>query len=271
MERVSTPNMPKPKVLPLKAIFSLAFSLDLFAIAILPLQAFASLPRDTEYQVAQYKPPQGLGAPNITAGGGSRSICEEEPQHKEDFLTALIPKLSKDNNWALTLESNPDFFVYVPKTIARTAEFTIRDQDDATDIYRTKINISGEAGIININLPQNVAQLEVGKNYRWYFSLKCDPQNRRKDAYVQGWITRIEPNSLNATLASQLQKATLRDRYKLYAENGIWYEALASLIELRREEPNDTTLTNEWKKFLESAGLSELANFPITQLSSSRN
>lgn len=266
--------MPKSKVLPLKAVFSLAFCLDLFAIAILPLQAFASFPSEIEYQVAQYKPPQNLGSPSITAGAGSRAICEDDQdrqQHKKDLVTALIPQLNRDNNWALTVEANPNFFVYVPKTIARSARFTINAPDDASQVYQTKINISGEAEIISVKLPKDVAQLEIGKNYRWYFALICDPKNRRRDAYAQGWISRIEPSSINVSLTTQLQAATLRDRYKLYAENGIWYEALASLVELRQEQPNDTTLTTEWKKFLESAGLSELANFPITNLSSSRN
>lgn len=247
--------------------------LDLASIPVLTSQAIASSNvaqtsvRRQANEVAQYVPPRGLGAPSITAGGGTRSGgCEqEEPIGQQP--TALIPNLDNpEDNWALTVEANPEIFVYLPRTSVRTAKFVLKDED-YKQIYKTDVTISGQAGIGSISLPKNVS-LAVGKSYHWYLVILCNPNSEADYLAVEGWIYRKEKDS---SLASQLQNAAERDVPKVYQRNGIWYEAVSSLAQLRRKNPNDTTLASEWKKLLESAGLKELESFPIvTALQTSR-
>jgi len=50
-----------------------------------------------------------------------------------------------------------------------------------------------------------------------------------------------------------------------YARNGIWYETLATLAEMRRLAPNDSRLTTEWTQLLQSQGLESIADQPLVQ------
>lgn len=257
-----------------KGIFSFSLILELGIVTMMPLQASAFSPANQKPvthaetgAIAQYIPPQGLGAPPATAGGTRSGSCPEVKENsKSQSLTALIPTLASSAKLGLTVAGHPQFFVYVPETAAKTAEFVLKDENE-NDVYRTTFAISGERGVVNFSLPKNIAPLEIGKNYHWYFSVVCNPRNRRRDISVDGWSRRIK---LNSTLANELQRVAPHDRPKLYAQAGVWHEALSELAQLRREAPHDLTLATEWKKLLESAGLKQIADSPIT-LTASRD
>jgi hypothetical protein len=103
-----------------------------------------------------------------------------------------------------------------------------------------------------------VAPLEIGKRYRWYFSvLNPKKQNEVLDG-VDGWVQR---ESLNLTVQSQLEKATLPQRVALYAANGMWYEALTAASELRRTDAN----SNDWSALLQAVGLDDVVSEPILE------
>lgn len=247
--------------------------IDLASISVLGSQAIASsnvnqtAVRRQANEIAQYVPPRNLGAPSITAGAGSRSGGCEQDESTGHVPTALLPNLDNpESNWALTVEANPEFFVYLPRTSARTAKFILQDRD-SNKISETNVAISGQAGIASISLPKTTS-LAVGKYYRWYLVIVCDPNAEEDSLAIEGWIYRQEKNS---SLTSQLQNAKERDVPKVYQRNGIWYEAVSSLAKLRRQNPNDTALALEWKTLLESAGLKALESFPIvTALQPSR-
>lgn len=252
-----------------KTVFSIALTLELSIIAVQSSQVLALSqlsPKEVQSlgvdRVAEYIPPAGMGTPP-TSGGGTRSplsvSCPEDKENKGQYLTALVPTLTPSTNLALTVAAHPQFFVYMPETSARTAEFVLKDENE-NDVYRQTLSISGSPEIVNLSLPKTVAPLKIGKNYHWYFSLVCNPGNRRRDVYVDGWSQRTE---LSPNLAVQLQKATPSDRPNLYAQAGIWHEALSTLADLCREAPNAPTLAAEWKKLLESAGLKQIADLPI--------
>lgn len=211
-------------------------------------------------EVAQYIPPADIGVPDGRSSGGSRGgKCELDESIPGPPLSALVPA---EGQWRLTVEGRPEFFVYIPQSSAQTAEFVLKDANQK-NVYRTTFPLSGKAEIIRIILPQNVSALERGKKYYWYFTVFCNSQNRRSNPFISEWIQRTEIKSPNAV---QIEKASLLDRANFYAKNGIWHDALTTLAESRRQNPNDATLVNEWKKLLESAGLQEFSNVPITLL-----
>lgn len=247
-----------------KAAVSITVTLDLLAINLLPTLA---LPTQNQTkgivninQVAQFMPPRGIGAPSRTAGGGSRDTgCGNSEEISGSPLRALVPSLPESNNWAVTVAANPQFFVYVPKSSARNAEFALKDEDQ-NDVYRTKLPISGQEEIIEIRLPENTS-LQVGKRYSWYFSMFCNTRDRSQNPSINSWSLRTE---LNSNLSAKIKQAAPIERYKLYAQNGIWHEAVATLAEERRKNPADSTLASEWKKLLESAGIKNLVDAPFT-------
>jgi hypothetical protein len=103
-----------------------------------------------------------------------------------------------------------------------------------------------------------VAPLEIGKRYRWYFSVLNPKKPAEVLDGVDGWVQR---ESLNLTVQSQLEKATLPQRVALYAANGFWHEALTAASELRRIDGN----SNDWAALLKAVGLDDVASEPILE------
>ena len=195
---------------------------------------------------AQFKPPN-LGAPRTTAGGAVRSgSCLTEKMS----LMALVPP----TKIALTTEAHPTFFFYLPKTVAQSAEFVLKDVDDK-DVYRAKVPLS-KTGLVSFRLPEDAPALEEGKDYQWYFNVICKPSDRLQDSFITAWVQRVKPNE---TLAQSLKTAATRQRPNLFAQAGIWQDTLTTLAELRRANPTDASLMSEWDALLKSQGLSQVA------------
>jgi hypothetical protein len=191
-------------------------------------------------------PPEG--APGQGRGGaGSRNpICDLELP-----LTALIPL----RYFGLTTES-PTFWFYVPypSTIGYSVEFLLEDRDSAKkdnepqEIYKQTFPLQATPGIINIRLPERI-KLDSDKDYQWKFSVIVNPEDRNDDCFVYGGVRQI-PSNFNLNL--QLETATTRqERIAIYAENGLWYDTLTNLAELRLQNPDDAALKADWENLLE--------------------
>jgi hypothetical protein len=200
----------------------------------------------------QYIPPQ-RGLPGRREGGGTRGDCLSSSQR----LTALMP----DTNFGKTIAEYPTFFWYIPDVQPQAAEFVLLDEND-NELHRTRFQVTGDSGVISLSLPETAGMppLEVGKDYHWYFSLVCDDVDRSGDPYTEGWIQRVEPD---AALIARLETATARDRPAIYAAAGIWHDALASLADLRRANPQNATFVREWRTLLGSVELANVADQPF--------
>jgi hypothetical protein len=208
------------------------------------------------WQNRQYQPPTGIGAPRRTEGGGTRSPEMSCPVVGKP-LTALVP----GNRFGVTVSAYPEFVVYMPGSSPESpplpVEFLLVDTEGNT-VYKSVLKTTGKPGILTINLPQNagLAPLKIGEDYRWSFSIICQPDERSQDITVEGWVRRVE---LDAALKNQLQQASPEKQVELYANAEIWQDALATLIELRRDRPNDAAITTAWQQLLNAADLSNLA------------
>ena len=263
-----------------KSVFSLTLALKLLAMTAVTAAAEAQLTeprpprpqsavRGEVYQLAGFTPPTNIGKPP-TAGGGTRGdFCAQDLAlpNAEVPLTPLVPALADgEGDWGLTVSERPAFFVYVPATTARKAEFVLRDED-WNDVYRTELRISGEAGIVRVRMPKSKAALVVGENYRWHFALVCPEGDRGyvDEITVEGWTRRIE---LDPDLAAKLAGKTALTRSSIYADNGIWLDALSALADSLLDSPEDSTLIRAWENILASAGLANIAKRPIVLTSS---
>jgi len=208
------------------------------------------------WEAKQYQPPFGIGAPRRTEPGGTRSPGSSCPIAGKP-LTALVPT----NRFGVTVAAYPTFFVYVPALLPqmspREVEFVLKDTND-DELYKATFKTSGRPGIVTLNLPTQagLSPLEVGEDYKWSFSVICQADERSKDITVEGWVRRVE---LNPTLNTQLKQASLQRQVELYAEAEIWQDALATLVQLRRNNPSDPAVAAEWAKLLSAAGLENLS------------
>ena len=206
-------------------------------------------------------PPPNIGAPSQRKGGGSRGCMDvnvQNTQLSEKVLTALAPEYSGSQLvLGLTTQVRPTFWFYVPyKSNSTYAKLVLEDELNQT-IYKTPLTQT--PGVVSVSLPSTSAPLKIGKRYHWYFNIYCQQDNQFLTS-VEGDVQLL---ALNPIVQSQLDKATPQQQVALYAANGIWYEALTTLANLRHTYPQDTKLVSDWASLLGSVGLQNIAAEPI--------
>lgn len=211
---------------------------------------------EEQTQLAQSNPPPPPKNPGSSAPGGRRdpTACPQDVgmTTTEQQLTALSPTTKP----GITLAERPTFFVFVPKTSAKTAEFSLRDRNNR-GVYRTTLALTDPPGIVSLNLPAQAPALEVGKQYWWSFAVICNPNDRMDDRAVTGTVQRItlEPDRLR-----QIQQASPKEQVLLYQKADVWYDAIAVLFELQRTHPNDPSINTLWREFLQSGSVNAISD-----------
>lgn len=199
-------------------------------------------------------PPPGPSPGGRSRGGAKRGEClKVKPE-----LTALVPFTKKSqepdsvtNVWGLTTVEQPTWLFYVPytKNTAYATEFVLQDEQDNSIYQKVAITLPDQPGIIPVSLPANTSRLEVGKRYRWFLTVNCNEKQESLPVYVyvEGVIQRV---NLSQEVTQKLKTATAQQQVTIYAQNGIWHEALAKLAQLRQKYPQDVALQAQWQDLL---------------------
>lgn len=222
--------------------------------------------------------PPDNGAPGQREGAAKRDTCPGVDKR----LTALIPIVKKTASSTQgpgkvgtilefvagsTFSEHPTFWFFNPYSLSveRRVEFLLQD-DQGKDLYQTTFTeTSTQPGVIGFQLPSEAPSLEVGKIYRWFFSIYyCGEASTN----VDGWVQRVPANPL---INSQLEQATPQQLVALYTQKGVWLDALTTLAKRRIQKPDDQTLKDEWDKLLASINLSAIAQEPITSVLTLKN
>ncbi|NJR16919.1 MAG: DUF928 domain-containing protein [Calothrix sp. CSU_2_0] len=245
-----------------------------------PLQAKPVSTSLTSIRFTPPPPPPDRGAVGNRGGAASRGC------NSEQTVTALVPIYEQTVNktkqeavtigkvWGLTDTEHPSLLFFVPYKTSSIAniEFVLQKQvnNKSQTIYRTALTPAVSPGIISVSLPETIPPLEAETMYRWFLKVKvtCNPQQPSQLDYVEGWIQRINKNP---ALTELLKQAQPQQKVKIYAEKGIWYDAIATLVQLRLANPNDRNLLADWTSFLNSVGLESLANQPLTNCCKANN
>jgi hypothetical protein len=235
-------NKNKPLFKYLLLAIGCVFSLSVFSAWITPAQAGIT-----------FRPPV-TSAPSRSSAGGSRG--ESCAIGKASKSNASIVKVLPKSNIGLTTEQRPSVMVYVPATTARTAFFSIQDEN-YNHHYQTTLQLPEQPGVMEIKLPSDAPALATGKNYQYSLVMICGVDLEPDDPITSGWIQRVEAkgNLLN-------QKASVELASRL-ASDGIWLDAVSTLAELRKSQPSNQSVVNSWEDLLNSAGLSEIAQEPL--------
>lgn len=214
--------------------------------------------------LAQSSSPPPRKNPGSSVSGGRRdlNVCPQDANmpRTDSGLIALSPTTKPGT----TLAERPSFLVYVPKTYAKTGEFSLRDSN-GRGVYRTTLALSDTSGILRLRLPAQAPPLKVDEPYTWSFAIICDPNRRLSDRFVTGMVQRI---AFDPTRLRQIQQAPLKDRVSLYQKADAWYDTLATLFELQRTQPNDPSIQAIWDEFLQSGGVNVMANKKLSQQNS---
>lgn len=209
-----------------------------------------------------FRPPSTEEQPEDTEGAASRQngkcsqdflvVRQQNSLSDRLNLTAVVP----DRNYGLTVVEHPTFWVYLPKTSARQAILSIKEEGNKPH-WQQSVNLTGETGIIGIKLSNDAPALKIGKNYQWAVILVCNHRPNPNDPVVAAWIQRVDESSI---IGKHQFASTGLEKAAWYARKGIWYDALDILI---AEKSSLNNWNDIWVKYLQSGGLDKIAREPI--------
>ncbi len=253
-----------------------ALILVLFCLTNSPIKASSesAKPANNSSTSSRRIPFKRIPAPNRGVPSGTRQAAKRGegcPNVVKPLTTALVPIAETSSGeqvvWGLTTAEYPTFWFYVPYPLTdeHPGELRIKTTDEkGNSIYKRLLRVTGTTpGMVGVRLPSTEAPLKIGELYTYLFVVACNSKNASENEFVGASVERREQPS---SIASQLTAATSRERAILYAQEGFWDEALTTLAELRRANPNDAGLTADWDALLEAGGLNEIKQKPIVPL-----
>ena len=193
-----------------------------------------------------YRPPM-RGAPVARIGGGTRGIGD---------MTLELVVLAPDHT-GLTTKEQPTLYWYVSEPVPTKLEVTVINDEAIDPALEEVVATPGRAGIQKIELAKSGTRLEPGLEYRWFVSVVADPGQRTNDIVASGTIQRITPEG---ALKARIAKADERALARIYAEEGVWYDAVDAISRLIEKSPNDAALREQRAALLEQVGLQAAAN-----------
>jgi hypothetical protein len=196
----------------------------------------------------EYIPPV-RSAPGGRVGGSTRG------PGTPPTLSALAP-----DHTGLTIQEQPSLYWYLSKPTSYPIEFTIIDDRAIQPLIERRLSGSLQPGMQRVRLAEYGLRLSVGVLYRWSIALVVDPDNRSRDVIAGGAIERIAPPT---ELRAKLARAGKTRAPYLYAEAGLWYDALAAISDLIDAAPNAQVLRQERASLLEQVGLPQIAELDL--------
>ena len=182
-------------------------------------------------------------------GGGTRGGSLE----RSAVLSVLTP-----DHVGLTTQEQPNLFWYTSQPTMDAVELTVIEGQAINPVLETRLKPATQAGIQRIRLADYSLRLKTGVQYRWYVALVPDPKNRSKDILAGGYIERID---LTDNLRSRLAQAGADQSAFVYAEEGVWYDALSSLSDRVDASSSDSSARLQRASLLEQVRLQQAADF----------
>ncbi|KAM3100315.1 DUF928 domain-containing protein [Phormidesmis sp. 146-12] len=197
----------------------------------------------------RYTPPKlpSRGRPRNTQGAASRG--------GEEVAVVQVKLLAPTDHMGQTTLGHPSFFWYVSGASQFPVEFALFERGVAKPMFVKRMAVK-QAGIIKLEMPQNLPELQPGKDYRWSISIVQFPTMISLNPVSQSFVTRVE---LTADQAKKLATITSgRDRASFYADAGIWYDALAAIATDYLNKPTDPNLRADLVTLLNQIGLPQV-------------
>lgn len=204
----------------------------------------------------RYIPPN-RGRPRNTQATGSRGGnqatgprgCTQSNQSLPT-LTLLVPS----DHDGLTTSGHPSFFWHISTPMPMA--FVLTESGVAQPLLEQQIQPQ-EAGTIQMKLPKDLPELVAGREYRWSITLVCNRERPSANPFIQSWIKRVP---LKPELTQQLTTAgSDHERALVYAQAGLWYDALAAISTAYTTDPSDQSILEDRFLLLNQVGLNQVA------------
>jgi hypothetical protein len=199
-------------------------------------------------KASAYKPPL-RGAPSGRVGGGTRGATE-----RESFsLLVLAP-----DHVGYTTQTQPCLYWFISKPTSFPVELTIAERKAVKPLLEKVLKPAEKAGVQSVCLTDLGVTLKKNIQYKWFVTLVTDSEHRSKDILAGGIIELIDPSP---ALAAKLGSADVGKAYGIYAEEGIWYDALQAISGNLDAAPGNAEIRQERATLLRQVGLVEVAEF----------
>ncbi len=178
--------------------------------------------------VTDYAPLAGTKRKSRTKGAGSRG-CDAFEGSRSDYRVANpeLQLLAPNDHIATTVSTHPTFYWYISAT-SLPVRFTLVEPEVSKPVADRRFLVT-RPGVVGVKLPSDVPGLVAGKEYRWTVAIVCDEDRPSANIYAYSWISRV---AATPELKSKLAKVSSnsQNRSLVYAQSGIWYDALSSSI-----------------------------------------
>jgi len=210
-------------------------------------QTTAQTPPASTSSGLKFRPPT-TSAPSVRVTGGSRGSGD---------ATITLDVLAPDDT-GITTQESPSLFWFQSKPANAKFELTLLQDNKVKPLVQVVVERAKAVGIQRLNLSDYGAKLTPGVEYQWVVALVTDPDNRSTDLVASGVIKRVEPA---ADLKGKISQAAPASLPNIYAEAGIWYDALATLSDQIEAQPDNKSLLKERSDLLRQVGLKAAAGF----------
>jgi len=211
----------------------------------------------SDIQIAQAKPkkfayrPPMRGAPARRMAGSTRGA---------GGVDATLHVLAPDHV-GLTAAARPSLYWYLSQPVAVRVEVAVISEDAIDPLLEVAFD-AGTAGINRVSLADHGIEIAEDAEVEWSVAIVIDPAQRSKDIFTTGALKRV---ALEPALTEKLALASAEDRVALYAENGLWYDAIEAVSALIDVAPGEARWRGLRADFLDQVGLAEAAAFDRSQ------
>lgn len=196
-----------------------------------------------------YKPPM-RGAPATRVGGGSRSAG-----------FALSVNVLAPSETGYTLQEQPTVYWFASSDIDRPVELTVISTASLREAAKPALEITLQPpiakGVHALRLADHGVRLQPGVEYQWFVAVVRNPAQRSNDVLAGGTIKRVADDAVR----SRVEQSAQAQRPAVYAEAGIWYDAIDQLSKQIGAERGNRQLREQRAALLEEVGLREAAAF----------
>lgn len=178
--------------------------------------------------LAAYIPPADQVPPRTRGStAGRRAPCSAFSNSETQDRSGMIA-LAPVSYMGKTASTHPTFAWFAYDTTPTPVQFSLYEYDSARNNFKpqplVQENLVTAAGVNAFKLPKTTPGLSKGKTYAWQVVLTCDMQSNSRNRWIRN---PIQLTDLSASLKQKLSVVnTPSQKINLYAEAGLWYDAL---------------------------------------------
>lgn len=214
----------------------------------------AGPPQEKTVGLGSYKPPV-LGAPRLRIGGGVRGVG--------DGGIPLVQVLAPRQAGQTTL-AQPTLYWHLDQPTPQAVEITIMAEGAVSPLLREILPGPVAAGLHAFRLSDGGKRLERGVSYSWFVAVIVQPKQRSRDALACGGLLLVEAPE---GLAERVGALKVSELAAVYAQAGLWYEAIDALVEGQSEGAEQPGVAAQFASILQQE---EITGVPLSKAQDDR-